>query len=347
MTSFFNKISKEDSLIILRSIRSLMRLGNSLFESLQLQVEIEEGKNKKILEKIVTLIKRNKKTEVVLLQYGLIGESEKLILEKSNDTKKSIDYILTIRDISSNFNKTLNAVLFFPILSGFVGLGIAKFLLPVISAPIMELVEIARIKNGVSIEETLNIPPAFFYIHHPESIDLVILGYVAILVSFYLLYKFFEKNNPSVLYKIVPLKAYDDIPYVFTLMRSLNVGGMDIYNIATVLSKSKINKGWKLLFLKIKKKIEVNQKFYKVFQDFGFPKQLSVIIKTSENSKSFWENFDNMIEYAKEININKNKEIRDRYTGLAKMIGFTIIIYFLLGILLLMFSMQNIITAMQ
>lgn len=86
---------------------------------------------------------------------------------------------------------------------------------------------------------------------------------------------------------------------------------------------------------------------YTVFQEFGFPKQLSVIIKTSESSKSFWENFDDMIEYTKEVNVDKNKEIRDKYSGLSKMVGYSIVLYFLLGIFLLMYSMQNIVTAIK
>jgi len=82
MLDIQRKISKEDSKIILKSLKALMRLGNSLFESLELQVEIEEGKNKKILEKLIIQIKKNKKNpEDMMLFYGLVNESEKLILE--------------------------------------------------------------------------------------------------------------------------------------------------------------------------------------------------------------------------------------------------------------------------
>jgi len=348
MLDIQRKISKEDSKIILKSLKALMRLGNSLFESLELQVEIEEGKNKKILEKLIIQIKKNKKNpEDMMLFYGLVNESEKLILEKSKDTKKSLDYIINIREISSNFNKTVYALLFFPLISWYIGLSIAKFLLPIMSAPVNDLIKIAEIKKGVSLEETMNIPPAFFYIHHPGSIDFIILLSTIIFILVYIAYKYFEKNNPSALYKIMPLKAYDDIPYIFILMRSLNVGGMDMYKITKILYGSKINKGWRYFFKKLNKTIEANKKIYSVFQEFGFPKQLSVIIKTSETSKSFWESFDDMISYAKEVNVNKNKEIRDKYSGLSKIIGYTIIVYFLVGILLLMFSMQNIITAIQ
>lgn len=343
-----NKISKADSTVILRSLKALMKLGNSLFRSLELQIEIEDGKNKKILERIVGQIKNhNKATEDMMFKFGLINGSEKIILENSKDTKKAIIYIINIRELSTNFNKTMSSLLFFPIICIFIGLGIAKFLLPLISAPVNDLVQIAQIKKGIELQETLGIPTWFFYIHYPESIDYIIISVALFITLFFISYKYLEINNPSVIYKIAYLKAYDDIPYIFTLMRSLNVGGKDIYSIVNILYKSKINKGWKILFLRIKKRIEDNKMIYTVFQEFGFPKQLSVIIKTSESSKSFWENFDDMIEYTKDVNVDKNKEIRDKYAGVSKMIGYTIILYFLLGIFLLMYSMQNIVTAIK
>jgi len=348
MFSIQRKISKEDSKIMLKSLKSLMKLGNSLFESLELQMEIEEGKNKKVLEKLLTQIKSNKKSpEDMMLFYGLVSESEKLILQKSKDTKESINYIINIRELSSNFNKTIKALAFFPLLSWYIGLSIAKFLLPVMMTPVNDLIKIVKVKKGVSLEETMNIPPAFFYINHPESINYMIVISTAFFILIYIIYKYLEKNNPSFLYKMMSLKAYDDIPYIFMLMRSLNVGGMDIYSITKVLYASQINKGWKYFFKKLNSTIEANKKIHSVFREFGFPKQLSVIIKTSENSKAFWDNFDDMISYSREVNVNKNKEIVVKYAGLCKIVGYAFIVYFLVGILLLMFSMQNIVTSIQ
>lgn len=343
-----NKINKSDSLVILRSLRALMKLGNSLFRSLELQIDIEDGKNKKILEKLINQVKNhNKPTVDMMYKLGLINDDEKVILENNKDSKEAIIYIVNIREISSNFNKTMFSLLLFPIMSIFIGLGIAKFILPLISSPVKELIQIAQIKKGIELEETLNIPNIFFYIHYPDSIDYITIIFSIFLFSIFAFYKYLEVNNPSVIYKIVSLKAFDDIPYIFILMKSLNAGGMDIYSISDKLYKSKINKGWKILFLRVKKRIEQNQMFYTVFKEFGFPKQLSVILKTAEKSKSFWDNFDDLIVYAKEVNIDKNKEVRERYSGVSKMLGYLIILYFLLGILLLMFSMQNIVTAIN
>lgn len=345
---FSKKINKEDSTAILSSLKALMKLGNSLSQALDLQIEIEDGVNKKILSLITKKRdKENKQLDDLFLTYGIINDSERLILSYGKDTKVSVDYILSIRELSSNFNKTMVNLLMFPVISVFVGLGIAKFLLPVMAKPVNDFIKIAELKKGVSLDDTLNIPSAFFYIHHPEIIDIVIIVVILFFVSIFTGYKFLEKNNPSALYKIIPLKAYDDIPFVFTLMRSLNKGGLDSYRIYDILHKAKINRGWKLLFLKLKKQTERNKPIYTVFSDFSFPRQISVIIKTSVVSKSFWDNFDDMIEYSKEVNINKNKEILKRYGGLSNIVGYGIIMYFIVGILLLMFSMQNLISAMQ
>jgi len=97
----------------------------------------------------------------------------------------------------------------------------------------------------------------------------------------------------------------------------------------------------------MRRQIESNKPLYEIFKKYNFPKQIYIIIKTSETSKSFWESFDGMIKYSEEINIVKNKQIVDRYKILSTMIGYSIIIFFGIGILLLMFSMQSIAMAMQ
>lgn len=342
------KFNQLDSSSIILSLLGFMRLGNSLYNSLLLQEEIETGKSKKFLGEVNVMAKKPK-AEIpnLLLQYDIIDESERLILLKSKDTKESLEYIIKMRSLAKNYDKTVISLLFFPIIAMYLGLGIVKFVLPTISAPIFDLIKVAEIKKGVNLEETLNIHPAFFYIHHPEYIDYIAIGFTILLAILFGLFKHLEKNNPTVLYKVSPLKSFDDIPYIFILMRALNKGGMDIYSIADTLYKSNLNRGWKIFFLRIKNSINANKKIYTVFDNFGFPKKLSVVIKASEASKSFWDNFDNMIEFAITTNIDKNNEILRRYKGLANMLGYTIVIYFILGILLLSMSMQNIITAMQ
>ena len=349
MFSFMEqKITKEDSLTILKSLRALMKLGNSLFESIKLQQEIEEKKNAGILRKVILLVeKKNKNIEDALLHYGIIGKSEYLILAHSNDAKESLDFILSIRDISHNFVKTVITLFMFPIASLFIGLGIAKWLLPAITKPVDELIKIAKVKKGVDIDNALNIPDAFFYIHHPEWVNYIFIVVVFFLIFIIWFFKKLEKENPSLIYKYFPLKAYDDIPYIFTLMRALNKGGMDLYSIAVLLQKSDIGIGWQKFFFRITKQIDSNKDLYKVFQQFRFPKQIFIIVKTSEKSGSFWDSFDSMIEYTKDVNKIKNAEIVGRYANLTKMLGYGIIVFFLLGILLLMFGMQNIVMAIQ
>jgi len=346
--SFNNKINKKDSTVMIKSIRSLMGLGNSLFEAIKLQQEIETGKNAKIIKKIIYMVEeKNYSLEKLLYQYGIIDNSEYLILANSKDTKESLESIIKLRSVNSNFDKTLISLLSFPIAGFFIGIGIAKFLLPSISKPVNDLVKIAKIKKGIDIDETMNVPPSFYYIHHPEYVNYVFFGGLFLMIALFLTYQYLKKENPSVLYKIMPLKAYDDIPFIFILMRSLNKGGLDLYTIADKLYKSDIGKGWKIFFLRLKRRIEKRGDIYPVFKNFGFPKQIYLIIKVSEKSKAFWENFDNMITYSQEVNTFKNEEIRDRWKSITVILGYVEVIYYIVGILLLMLSMQNIVTALQ
>jgi len=342
------KINSQDSLTMIKSIRALMALGNSLFEAVKLQEEIEVGKNAKILHTIIYLIEnKNQSIEKLFLQYNIVNNSEYLILAHSKETKESLENIIKIRSVSKNFNKTVVTLMMFPLVAFFVGLGIGKYLLPAISKPVNDLIAVAKIKKGVDIDRAMNIPDVFFYIHHPEYINYIFFVSVVIIVALFVTYKNLEKNNPSLLYKILPLKSYDDIPFIFILMRSLNKGGLDLYTIATILQNSNIDRGWRLFFLRLKIQIEKNGEIHPVFQAFGFPRQIYIIIKTSEKSKSLWESFDNMIKYSQDINLIKNKEIVDRYKSIMTILGYVEVIFFIVGILLLMLSMQNIVMAMQ
>jgi type II secretory pathway component PulF len=343
-----NKVNSIDSTIILSSVSNLMKLGKSLFEAIKLQEEISDGKNKKILKLIIKqTVEKNITIELLLLKHGIISEAEKLIMLNNKDTKDSIKDILKMRRLNKNFDKTIFSLAFFPVIAVFIGLAIVKFLLPIISKPITELITIAELKKGIKMDNALDIDPAFFYIHHPEYINIVAIVFVSLLASLFFGFKYLEKKNPSILYKIIPLKSYDDIPFIFILMRALNKGGMDIYSIASTLHHSNLNLGWKRFFFRLKNNIDKNQELYTVFKNFGFPKELYIVLKASEKSKSFWDNFDEMIEYANNTNLDKNLEFKTRYKGLASITGYFIIFYFLIGILLLSMAMQNIVTAMQ
>lgn len=343
-----NKINKDNSTSILKGIQSLMILGNSIFKSLEIQREIEEGKNKRIIEQAITLVsKRNYKVEQALLQTNIISEEEKLILSYSKDTKVSIDYIIELRELSKNFNKTLLRLSLPIIIALYIGFLIINTVLEMMKKPVDELLEIVKITKGIDMSNSLNIPDIFFYIYHPEIYNYFIIIFSILLLLSIFLFFYYEKNDPSKLYKILPLKAYDDIPYVFILMKSLNASGMDMYGISKQLANSKINPGWKKLFSRIQKRIENNLLFYQSFKDFNFSKQIYIVIKVSEVSKSLWDNFDRTVTFSKKINIDKNSELIRRYGSLSALLGFTIFIYFLMGVFFLMLSTQKIATALQ
>jgi len=215
-----NKMPKDDSTVILKSLRALMGLGNSLFEAIELQEEIEEKNNKKILKKIVYFVKnKNNKIEKQLLKYGMIDNSEYLILLHSKDAKEAINDIIKIRAISSNFIKTL-ITLILPIIIGLmVGLGIVHFLLPVIRKPVDQMIAIVQIKKGVELDSLLNIPNIFFYIKHPESAVYIFFGFIALSILIVFSYLYFIKNKPYVIYKILKLKARKIVRKVKIILR--------------------------------------------------------------------------------------------------------------------------------
>lgn len=343
----FNKISKKDSFAVIYSLLSLIKLGNSLVTSLTLLEEMESGKVKKYLKTVLLLVNtKGYHVSKALLALGFMSDYEALILENAKDVKKSLKDIIDMREISGNFTNTLLKLSFFPAISVIIGLLIAYKILPIFATPLESINKILEIK-GVSRIGEEGISDLFWYINYPEAILPALYVYIACLFCFYFGYFYFREKNPSILYKTVKLVAYDDMPFILLFMRALNRTGMVPVEIAEVLSKSNIKSGWKPLFRNIKNGINNRTPIYQVFEKFNFPKEVTLIVKSAEIGKSFWENIDGLIQYTMERNENGNKFLLRYFGGLSTLIGYSIVIYFLIGIFIIMLEIQTVATAVM
>lgn len=343
----FNKISKKDSFAIISSLLSLVKLGNSLVTSLTLLEEMESGKAKKYLKTALLLINtKGYHVSKALYTLGFLSDYEALILENAKDVKKSLKDIIDMREISGNFTSTLLQLSFFPAISVIIGLLIAYKILPIFAAPLESINKILELK-GISRIGEEGISDLFWYINYPELILPSLYVYVFCLIGFYSGYFYLREKNPSILYKGVKLVAFDDMPFILLFMRALNRTGMVPVEIAEVLSRSNIKSGWKPLFRNIKNGINNRTPIYKVFEKFNFPKEVTLIVKSAEIGKSFWENIDGLIQYTMERNENGNKLLLRYFGGLSTLIGYSIVIYFLIGIFIIMLEIQTVATAVM
>jgi len=342
-----NKISKKDSFAVIYSLLSLVKLGNSLMTSLSLLEEMENGKVKKHLKTVILLVNsKGYHVSKALHAMGFMSDYEALILENAKDVKKSLKDIIDMREINGNFTSTFLKLSVFPVLCVIIGLFIAYKVLPIFSEPLESINKILEIRGVSSIHEE-GISDLFWYINYPELILPSLYAYVCFIIFFYGGYFYLREKNPSILYKGVKLVAYDDMPFILLFMRALNRTGMVPVEIAEVLSKSNIKSGWKPLFGNIKNGINNRTPIYKVFEKFNFPKEVTLIVKSAEIGKSFWENIDGLIQYTMERNENGNKLLLRYFGGLSTLIGYSIVIYFLIGIFIIMLEIQTVATAVM
>lgn len=342
---FEPKINKNQSLSILYSVRSILKMGHSLPNALKLLSEVEKGTVKAILSKVVYLIfDANVYPEDALSRYNIISKTEIFILRNSLDSKDALANIIQMREVSNRFEKSMMALLGFPVIAVIIGLLIAYFAQPTFYDMVYSLVQQVTITKGVDISDDVQL---MWYLQDQDFDMFLLIGYIITIISLISLYLYFLEYKPSVLYKIFSLKAYDDVPYLLMMINNLHKAGFDPKRIFDILAKTSIKKGWVGLFTQLEKEATRGGSLYKIFELYGFPQDIILILKSSEIGKSFWDSMDPLIEYVNETNKHKNEMLKKVFGSVATVVGFGIVIYFTIGLFMAMFSLQSISTSLM
>jgi len=339
------KLNKNESLTILFGLRAALKLGLTIQEAISLQAETTGGKIGRVLAKASYLInKKRKKVADVFFQLGILSADEKYILENAGmAAKQAIDEIIKLRDIKGRFNKTLFSLLWFPFMSGIIGMSLVIFLFPKFNKPFQAIIEMAKIRGITGFDTSTG----FWYIDHFYMVKYVLVLWIVIGLLLAGVYLFLRKYYPSLVYKIFKLAAYDDAPYILTYMRILHNLGVPPIQIVKMLYDSNTNPGWKSLFFRLKKAISKSKPVWREFKKFGFPNEMTLFMKYAEESKDFWGNIDNIISFAFQKSIDGNELLKRIWGPMSTYASYVIITYFLVGILMLVFQMQSIAISMQ
>ena len=339
------KVNKNESLAILLGLRAALKLGLTIQEAVALQSETSKGKIGKTLTKASYLInKKRKKIANVFYRLGILSLEEKYILENAGmASKQAIDEIIKLREIKGRFDKTLLSLLWFPFLSGIVGMSLVLFLFPKFNKPFQAVVEMAKIRGITDFSTSTG----FWYIDHFHIVKYALVLWIVGGLSLVGTYLFVRKYHPDFIYRIFKLAAYDDIPYILTYMKILHNLGVPPIQITNMLYNSNTHSGWKKLFLKLKKAITKSKPLWQEFKRFGFPSEITLFMKYAEEAKDFWGNIDNMIAFTFQKSIDGNEMLKRIWGPMSSYASYTIVIYFLAGILMFIFQLQSIATAMQ
>ena len=339
------KANKNESLTILLGLRAALKLGLTIQEAIVLQSETSKGKIGRILVRASYLInKKRRRIADVFYQLGILSLEEKYILENAGmASKQAINEIIQLREIKGRFDKTLFSLLWFPFLAGIIGMSLVIFLYPKFNKPFQAIIEMAKIRGITDLDTATG----FWYVDHFYLVKYVLAIWIIAGLFLAATYLFLRKYYPDFVYRIFKLAAYDDIPYILTYMKILHNLGVPPIQIVNMLYNSNANPGWKKLFFKLKKAIANSKPVWYEFKRFGFPDEITLFMKYAEESKDFWGNIDNMIAFTFQKSIDGNEMLKRIWGPMSSYISYTIIIYFLTGILMFIFQLQSIATAMQ
>jgi hypothetical protein len=334
-----NKISKSVSTGLLRSLKSLIKVGNSVPNALGVLIQVEKGRSKKILEKIhYNIVQNDTSIGKALELEGVIDGSEVFIIDNSPNSIEAIDAILSIRELGGNFEKTMLKLFAFPVLAVILGLTIAYMAQPTFSDMVLSLAEQVKVTKGIDVSEQAKL---MWYLESRTITMQFLQIYITFWVIFIVSYFYYLEYKPNVIYKVFGLKAYDDVPFILMLMHNLQRAGLDQVRIFEMLKNSSPKKGWVSLFGLLEIEARAGRPIYTIFESYSFPKDVVLVLKSAEVSKTFWDNIGGLVEYVKDTNTNKHKMLNSMLGGLGSIGGFMIILYFVSGLFMAMFSLQS------
>lgn len=338
------RLPKEVSSGILRSFESLIKVGNSLPSALDVLIQVEKGKNKKILEKVhYNITKLDMSVGKALEKEGVIADSEVFVIDKSTSALEAVKSILAIREFSGNFEKTIIKIFAFPTIAVVIGLLIAYMAQPTFNDMIVSLVDQVKVTKGIDVSDEANL---MWYLQRRDVTLYALIGYISFVISLLSLYFYYLRYKPEVIYRIFPLKAYDDVPFILMLIHNLQKVGLDQVRVFSILKDSSPRVGWIKLFDGLEREAVSGRMIHIVFERYYFPKDVTLVLKSAEVSRTFWDNMSALINYVKETNSAKHKFLSS-FGGISSVVGFLIILYFVAGLFMAMFSLQNLSMAMM
>ena len=232
----------------------------------------------------------------------------------------------------------------FPVIAVIIGLFIAHIAQPTFHDMVYSLVDQVRIAKGIDLSDQSDL---MWYLEDKNITLYILEGYVVVLAILISTYFYYLKYKPEVIYKLLPLKAYDDVPYILMLIYNLQKVGLDQVRVYRILKEASPRIGWVKLFDNLEKEAMAGRFIYTVFERYSFPKDVVLVLKSAEVSKTFWDNMEALVVYVSETNHNKHKTITSLFGGFTTVAGFLIILYFVSGLFMAMFSLQNLAMSMM
>ena len=344
----FKKVSKGKSLIFLFALRGALSRGLPLETSIEMLSKIQSKPINVYLRQIIFLVrKKNKKIFTLLEQYGFITNEERIVFEKAKDTKFALNKVLEMRKIQDNFSKVFLKLFIMPFSALIFAPLLTYWVLGNFSMAMDSIFTMLKSRGITPTFDDLGLPSFYYFVWDTSILIKISVISAIVAVIFYGSFFYLKRYKPRILYKILPPTAYDDLPYLLSYMSILNKVGFPIKKVAEILAKSNLKPGWHMFFKDLEKRVKNGESIYLAFKKENFPNEIVTYIKYDELNGDFWANIDGLRELA----IMRNKDITDIFTSHIKpytvLLGWGIIIFFISGIMLYSFSINNLASLLQ
>lgn len=342
------KVSRPKSFGFLFALKGALSRGLSVEMAIDMLSKTQPKPVNIYLSQIMFLVRnKNRKIYELLEQYGFITKEEQIILEKAKDAKYAINKIIEMRQIANQFSFAFLKLFIFPFFALIFMPLITYFALGKFYIVLSQILILLKNRGITPTFQDLGLPSMYYFVWD-RNILLYISGIsFIVMIIFYSTFLYLRRYKPSVLYKILYPTAYDDLPYLLSYMSALNKVGYPIKRIAEILSKTNLKPGWKKFFKELERKIKNREKIYIVFKKENFPKEIVTYIQYDEMSGDFWGNIDNLKELVMMRNKDITKLVTDQIKPYITLIGWGIIVYFISGLMLFSFSMNNLASLLE
>ena len=338
-------ITKSTQLEFLYTLASSLTLGHPPHVTFKMLAESSSGELKKLFQKAYILSTKKKlHIDEVLFKIEIITPLEKAMIASSKERLKNvIENIIKLRKVSGQFSGIFVSNLLKLYLANLIGMLGVYFAYPTMADIVNTLIQTAKYR-GIIVDG--NIAPVFWFINHREIVPVVATIISIIFFSILIVYFILKKTKPDIIYKVSKTAAYDDMPIIFYYLENLKSGGMTLLQVVQTLEKN-LPIGYKRLFRGMVKAIKNHEKIWKKFQMYNLPAELVIFIKYSEESQNFWEQLSNVIAFIEDRNKKLINKIQTTVSPLITYLSFGMLIYYAMGLMVYMFKLQTIASAMM
>lgn len=290
--------------MLLVEIKGYTDIGQSMSRAVQTLSEIEKGAIKQALDRIIyEVFDRNRRIEDVMREVGVLSELERFMVAESKNLSKTIDDILESRKMRGRFEMTVIKIFAMPIAIIVALTGGLLYLRPIALEKIEDFKTFIKLDLGATLDD-VKLP---FYLDSSWFLYAVAALVTIILVGGIGGYLYYYKNDTKNIYKVVRMKAYDDLPIIFKMMSNLHESGMVFNDIMDKMAENIYPKGIRPMFHEMKEEVAKGGAMFTVLEKYYIPDDVLAMFKASEVSKSIWKTMPQFIVFSQGRSESLNK----------------------------------------